>query len=73
MRVRDQRPIIVDQRSIREPDRTRRGKIMERPNTCNGPRSTLSSQPSAKNEAAAPTTNALLPRSDFVISDEWRV
>jgi len=74
MRVRDQRPTIVDQRSISPPDATRRpSNNKERPNVCDGLRSTLTSQVSAKSETAAPTTSAPLLRSDFSIFGEQSI
>jgi len=69
MRVRDQRPIIADQRSIRPPDATTRpSNNKERPNASDGFRSTLTSQVSAESETAAPRASAALLRSDFSIS-----
>jgi len=71
MRVRDQRPIIVDQRSIRPPDTTTGpSNTKERPNACDGLRSRLTSQMSSKSKTTAPTTNAPLLRSDFCISSQ---
>lgn len=74
MRVRDQRPIIVDQQNIRPPDARRRQSDNNEPNARDvGLRSMGTNQVSAQNETAAPTTSAPLVRSDFPISGKHSI
>jgi hypothetical protein len=70
MRIRDQRPTVVDQRSIAPTDATTRPSSTEkRPNNAPCLGATLTNQTSTKSETVAPAMRALLFRSDASVSN----
>jgi hypothetical protein len=70
MRIRDQRPTVVDQRSIATSDATTTPSSNEkRPNNAPHPGAPLTNQVSTKSEMTAPAMRALLFRSDASVSN----